>query len=111
LSKGAREELIFAVSVSSFTQGGYLGSASYEGSAVDLEFDDRDAGVFLTPEMSKKIGTKSGSKVLIIIESESEPLVAESVMAGTAAKPRISSARVYYELGKEGGGILRVRKA
>jgi hypothetical protein len=111
LSKDAQPELIFAVSVSSFTEGGYLGSASYGGRSVDLEFDDKDAGIFLTPEMGKRIGTKTGSNVLVVVESESEPLVVESVVAGTASKPRISSAKVYYEVGKEGGAVLRVRKA
>ena len=107
---GAIGELVLAVSVSSFTEGGYVGSASYGGKPVDIEFDDRDAGVFLTPEMTKRLGADSGSGVLVVVDSETVPLVVESVLAGTSAKPRISNARVYYEVGREGGAVLKLRR-
>jgi len=99
------------VAVSSFTKRGFMGSASYQGRSIDLEFDDKEAGVFLTLEMCRRIGAKKGSKVLMIVEVEDEPVASEAAVAGVIPKPRISNTRVYYEVGKEGGAILRIRKA
>jgi ABC-type lipoprotein release transport system permease subunit len=104
-------ELILVVSVSSFTDEGFAGTASYRGRSVEFGFDEGDEGVFLTPEMAKALGVRKGSKVLVVVEAEDEPVSAEASVAGLNQRPRISSARVYYELGKEGGGVVRVRKA
>jgi len=111
LSRSADGELVFVAVASSFTKRGFVGSASYGGRPVDIEFDDREAGVFLTPDMSKRLGVRKGSKVLLIVEAEDEPVATEAKVAGVSPKPRLSSARVYYEVGKEGGAILRIRKA
>jgi len=88
-----------------------LASGSYRGEPVALEFDDRDQGVFLTPEMCKRLRVKRGSRLLVVVEAEDEPVATEVTVAGSVSKPRISSARVYYEIGKEGGAILKLRKA
>lgn len=88
-----------------------MGSVSYHGQSVGLEFDDAEEGVFLTLEMSKRLRVKKGSKVLVVVEAEDEPVASESTVAGVLSMPRISNARVYYEVGKEGGAILRIRKA
>jgi hypothetical protein len=111
LSQGAEGGLVFAISISSFTKRGYVGSASYKGRSVDFEFDDRDAGIFLTPEMCKLLRVREGSKVLLVVEAEGEPLVTEATVSRATSKPRISSAKVYYEVGREGGAIMTLRKA
>lgn len=111
MSQGADAELVFVVAVSSFTRRGFVGSASYHGQSVDLEFDDGDDGVFLTPEMCKRLSVTKGSKVLLVVEENDEPVATEATLVGAVPKPRISSAKVYYEVGKEGGAILKVRKA
>lgn len=111
MSSEAEEELVFVAAVSSFTKEGFLASASFGGESVDLEFDDKDQGAFLTPEMCRKLRVKKGSRLLIVVEAEDEPVATEIAVAGSVSKPRISSARVYYEVGKEGGAILKLRKA
>jgi ABC-type lipoprotein release transport system permease subunit len=103
-------ELVFVVDVSSFTKDGFIGSSTYEGSPVALEFDDADKGVFLTSEMAKRIHVRKGSQVTVAIEDDSNQ-VAVSNVAGLGKELRISSAKVYYAVGKEGGAIIRVRKA
>lgn len=110
MSLGTEGELVFAVSVSSFTEKGYMGSASFHGKPVDFEFDDGDAGVFLTAEMCSRLGVKEGSKVLVVVETDGEPLSVEITAAGTAPRSRISNARVYYAVGKEGGAVLKMRR-
>ena len=111
MSQGAEGELVFAVSISSFTKRGYVGSASYQGSPVDIEFDDRDEGVFLTAEMCKRLHVKEGSRLLLVVEADGEPLVAEASASRPVSKPRISNARVYYSVGREGGAVVTLKKA
>jgi ABC-type lipoprotein release transport system permease subunit len=111
LSQGVEGELVLVVAVSSFTKRGFIGSASYHGQPIDVEFDDRDEGVFLTAEMCKRMQVKEGSKVAIVVETEEAPRPAEATVAGVVSKPRISSAKVYYEVGRGGGAIVIVRKA
>ncbi len=103
-------ELLFVVGISSFTKRGFIGTTSFNGKPVEMEFDDGDGGVFLSREMCRKIHARKGSKVKIIVEGETGPRIAESVVAGVREKVRISSAKVYYEVGREGGAIIRLRK-
>ena len=111
MSHAVEVELVLVVTVSSFTKRGFVGSASYQGRTIDLKFDDREHGVFVTPEMGRRIRVRKGSKVLVVVEAEDEPVASEAAVAGVLPEPRISSARVYYEVGKGGGAILRIRKA
>jgi hypothetical protein len=111
LSHDAEAELVLVVAVSSFTKRGFLGSASYQGQSIDIEFHEKDGGVYLTPEMCRRIRAKKGSKVLVVVEAEDEPVASEAVVAGLVSKPRIANARIYYEVGKAGGAIIRIRKA
>jgi len=104
-------ELVFVVGVSSFTRKGFVGSASFKGEPVDIEFDDRDAGVFLSAEMCREIHVKKGSRVSMAVDVDARPGVAESVIEGVTAKPRISNTKVYYDVGRMGGAIIRIWKA
>ncbi|MDV3292853.1 MAG: hypothetical protein LYZ70_01110 [Nitrososphaerales archaeon] len=103
-------ELLFVVGVSSFTKRGFMGTTSFNGKPIEMEFDDSDGGVFLSREMCRRIRVRKGSKVKIMIEGETSPRFAESVVAGVREKVRISNAKVYYEVGREGGAIIRLRK-
>lgn len=108
--RATEAELVLVVAVSSFTKKGFAGSASYGGNPIEVEFDDRDAGVFLTTEMCRRLHVKEGSKILLVVEADGEPLATESKVAGVAPRPRISSAKVYYKVGREGGAVVKVRK-
>ena len=110
MASAAGAELVFVVDVSSLTKEGFVGSTTYEGEPADLEFDDGEAGVFLTPGMAARLHVKKGSKVSLVVENERN-LVTEAAVAGVGKTVRISNPKVYYEVGKEGGAILRVRKA
>ena len=77
---------------------------------MDLEFDDGEAGVFLTTGMAVRLHVKKDSKVSIAVESERN-LVTEAAVGGVGKAARISNPKVYYEVGKQGGAILRIRKA
>ena len=99
------------VDVSSFTRNGFLGATSFNGSRIEIEFDERDEGLFLTKEMSERIGTRRGSEVQVAFEVDDRPQVAETVLEGVRDHPRISNAKVYYGVGRSGGAIVRIRKA
>jgi ABC-type lipoprotein release transport system permease subunit len=103
-------ELVFVVDVSSLTKKGFVGSTTYEGKQVDLEFDDAGAGVFLSPEMARRLHVKKGSALSVIIEDERNQ-VAETKVGGVGKRLRISDPKIYYSVGREGGAILRVRKS
>jgi ABC-type lipoprotein release transport system permease subunit len=103
-------ELVFVVDVSSLTEKGFIGSTKYEGRTVELEFDDKDAGIFLSPEMAARLHVRKGSTVSLIMENERNR-VTDSTVAGVGKTIRISNSKVYYEVGREGGAIVRVRKA
>ena len=107
-SAGAAE-LVFVVDVSSLTSGGFVGSTQYEGKRIDLDFDDGDSGVFLSSEMAGRLLVKKGSQLSIIVEGDSN-LVSETKVASVGKSPRISDAKVYYTIGREGGGVLRLRR-
>lgn len=103
-------ELIFAVDVAAFTKEGFVGSSNYAGQPIEIEFDDADAGVFLNHEMGEKLHVRKGSAVTLIVDTDERPQVTASVVAGTGEKVRISSARVYYQVGRDGGAVVRIRK-
>ncbi len=104
-----RAELVFVVDVSSLTKKGFVGTTKYEGRQIDLDFDDGSVGVFLDSEMAGRLKVKKGSKLTIIVEDEKNEVI-ESTVAGVGKTLRISEARVYYPVGREGGAIIRIRK-
>ena len=97
------------VDVSSLTKKGFVGTSTYEGKKLELEFDDRGAGVFLTSEMAGRLHVRKGSALSVIIE-EDESRVAEVTVAGIGKEPRISDPKIYYAVGREGGAIIRIRR-
>ena len=102
-------ELVFVVDVSSLTKRGFVGTTTYQGKGIDLEFDDEGAGVFLTSEMAGRLHVRKGSALSVTIE-EDENRVAGSTVAAIGKAPRISDPKVYYAVGREGGAIIRIRK-
>lgn len=109
MSSANSAELVFVVDVSSLTSEGFVGTTKYEGTTVDFGFDDGDAGVFLSSEMAGRLHVKKGSRLSIVVEDGSG-LVAETRVASVGRVLRISDAKIYYAIGKEGGAILHVRK-
>jgi ABC-type lipoprotein release transport system permease subunit len=103
-------ELVLVVDVSSLTKKGFVGSTKCGGKTVELEFDDEDAGVFLSSEMAARLRVRKGSRISIILENERNQ-VAEATVAGVGKAVRISNSKVYYGVGKEGGAVLRIRKS
>ena len=110
MASATQAELVFVVDVSSLTKKGFVGSTRYKGKTLDLEFDDKGEGVFLTAEMASRLRARKGSKVSIVIENESA-LVTDATVGSLGKAVRISSPKVYYEVGKSGGAVVRVRKA
>jgi hypothetical protein len=102
-------ELVFVVDVSSLTDKGFVGTTTYEGKKADLEFDDEDKGVFLTSEMAGRLHVKKGSTLSITVEGETTQL-SEAQVASIGKAIRISDAKVYYGVGREGGAVIRIRK-
>jgi ABC-type lipoprotein release transport system permease subunit len=109
VASAGQAELVFVVDVTSLTKKGFVGSTKYEGKAVDLEFDDGDAGVFLSSEMAARLRVRKGSKVLLVVESERN-IVTDAVVSGVGKTVRISNPKVYYDVGKEGGAVVRIRR-
>ena len=103
-------ELVFVVDVTSFTEGGFIGSTSFEGARVDIEFDDGSGGVSLSPDMAKKIRVRVGSPLLIIGEYDESPQTSRSTLRAIGEQLRISDAKIYYFIGRYGGAIIRVRQ-
>ncbi|HUI24225.1 MAG TPA: hypothetical protein VLY82_07550 [Nitrososphaerales archaeon] len=110
MAAAGQAELVFVVDVTSITKEGFVGSTKYEGRVVDLEFDDSDEGVFLSSEMAARLHVRKGSKVLLVVENERN-LVADAAVTAVGKTVRISNPKVYYEVGKEGGAVVRVRTA
>ena len=102
-------ELVYVVDVSSFTKKGFIGTTEYEGKTISIEFDDEDKGVWLTPQMARRLHVRKGSSLSIVVEDDRHELT-KTVIAGVGPTAKISSAKVYYAVGKEGGAILRVGK-
>ncbi|MDG6911369.1 MAG: hypothetical protein JRN18_03375 [Nitrososphaerota archaeon] len=107
---GAGEELVFVVDVSSFTEDGFVGATRYRGDRVNLEFDDKGDGVFLTSEMAERLQVSEGSKLTLVLEGVPSQAV-DLTVAGVGSELRVSDAKVYYGVGREGGAVLRLRKA
>ena len=102
-------ELVFVVDVSALTSKGFIGSTEYEKRKVDLDFDDANAGVYLNSEMAGRLRVKKGSRLSIVIEDDDNQ-VALTRVASVGRSLRISDAKVYYAVGREGGAVIRVRK-
>ncbi|QQG48641.1 MAG: hypothetical protein HY247_07885 [archaeon] len=110
MSGASKGELLFVVDVSRFTRAGFSSTATYKGKRLDLHFDDQDEGIFLTSEMAKKLAVRKGSKVSVLLQDDvNEQVVAK--VAGVGASFRVSLAKVYYAIGKEGGAVMKVSKA
>ncbi len=110
MAEAPEAELVFVVDVSSFTKKGFIGSSEYGGRTVSIDFDDEDRGVFLTPDMARRLHVRKGSPLLVFVDDDrQEPL--KTMTAGIRAEPRVSSAKVYYAVGREGGAVVRLQKA
>jgi ABC-type lipoprotein release transport system permease subunit len=109
VSEAAEAEVVFVVDVSSFTKKGFVGTTTYEGRQVDVEFEDGGAGVFLNSAMARRMGVRRGSQLSVVIEDD-RTQVASTKVAAVGKGLRISDAKVYYAVGKEGGAVLRIRK-
>ena len=110
MASAPQAELVFVVDVTSLTGRGFIGSTEYEGGTVELEFDDKDAGVFLSPKMAARLRVRKGSEVSLIMENGRNQ-VANATVAGVGKIVRISNSKVYYGVGREGGAVLRIRKS
>ena len=110
MASAGAADLVFVVDVSALTGKGFVGTTKYEGKRVDLDFDDGSAGVFLTSEMAGRLHVKKGSRLSLVIEDEANQ-VTEAIVASVGKALRISNPKVYYAIGREGGAVLRVRKA
>ena len=102
-------ELVFVVDVTRFTEAGFVGSSTFEGEGVDIEFDDGDKGVFLDQRMALRLGVRRGSALAVVLEDE-RAVFSESKVAGVRKTPGVSDAKVYYGIGREGGGVVRIRR-
>ena len=103
-------EIVFVVDVSGLTDKGFVGTTRYEGREVGLDFDDGDEGVFLNSEMAGRLHAKKGSRLSLVIEDDTTQIAGAKV-AAVGRSLRISNAKVYYGVGKEGGAVIRIRKA
>ena len=110
VSGSAEVEIAFVVDVSSFTEKGFIGTSSFAGKSVAINFDDEDQGVFLNHEMASRLGVKKGSWVSAQVEAEKTQAV-QLAVAAVGKVVRISDSKVYYAVGKEGGAVIRVRKS
>jgi len=110
LSGTTESGLDFVVDVSSFTEKGFIGSSSFAGKPVYIDFDDADKGVFLNHEMASRLGVKKGSQLSALIEADKTQL-AKMEVAAVGKVVRISDAKVYYAIGKEGGAVIRIWKS
>jgi ABC-type lipoprotein release transport system permease subunit len=109
VASAASAELVFVVDVSSFTKDGFTGTSTYGGKKVEIEFDDRGEGVFLTSDMARRLHVRKGSLVSVSLEEEGNK-VNEFSVAAIGRSLRVSDSKVYYAVGREGGAIIRIRK-
>ena len=110
MTEPAGAELVFVVDVSSFTKDGFVGSTKYAGRQVNLEFDDGTRGICLKPDMATRLGVSRGSSVTIAVENDAN-LVATATVAAVGRALRISDPKIFYAVGREGGAVLRLRRA
>lgn len=109
LATAAGTELVFVVDVSSFTEKGFVGTTEYHGRQIDLEFDDGHEGVFLDLETAARIGVRKWSQVSVTVENDANAVV-KATIGGVGKILRISDAKVYYAVGREGGAVVRLSK-
>ena len=102
-------DLVFVVDVSSFTKKGFVGSTTFVGEPVAVQFDDEKNGIYLTQEMARRLKVRKGSSVSILVENDRHVLT-EATVASVGKEIRISDPKVYYEVGKEGGAIVRIKR-
>ncbi|MGP8056906.1 MAG: hypothetical protein ACLP9K_04815 [Nitrososphaerales archaeon] len=110
MSGFAEVEITFVVDVSSFTEKGFIGTSSFAGEPVAINFDDENQGVFLNHEMAGRLGVKKGSWVSARVEADRTKVV-QMAVAAVGKAVRISDSKVYSAIGKEGGAVIRVRKS
>jgi len=103
-------ELVFVVDVTSFTEKGFSAKTTFEGKEIAIEFDQDDEGVFLSGEMAKKLIARKGTELSLRVENDFAK-VAQSWVTSVGSAVRISNAEVYYAIGREGGVVIRIRKA
>ena len=60
-------ELVLVVDVSALTSKGFVGTTRYEGRVVGFDFDDGEAGVFLSSEMAERLQVMKGSRLSLTI--------------------------------------------
>jgi len=60
--------------------------------------------------MAKRLHVRKGSRLSFVVEGEST-IVGDLVVRGVGKNPRVSDARVYYAVGKEGGAVVKIRSA
>lgn len=106
----AEVEIVFVVDVSSFTEKGFIGTSSFAGEPVSINFDDENQGIFLNLEMAGRLGVKKGSWVSARVEADKTQVV-QMAVAAIGKAVRISNSKVYYAVGKEGSAVIRVRKS
>jgi len=110
VSKSVEDEIVFVVDVSSFTEKGFIGTSSFSGRPMPIDFDDGNQGIFLNHEMAGRLGVKRGSWVSALVEADKTQAV-QMAVAAVGKVVRISDSKVYYAVGKEGGAVIRVRKS
>jgi hypothetical protein len=102
-------ELVFVVDVTSFTKDGFAAKTTFEGEEITIEFDEENDGIHLRALMAEKISAKRGSELSVIVEDGTTQVV-QTKLTGIGTTLRISDAKVYYAIGREGGAVIRVRK-
>jgi ABC-type lipoprotein release transport system permease subunit len=110
VSAGGEDEIVFVVDVSSFTEKGFIGTSSFAGEPLAIDFDDGDQGIFLNHVMAGRLGVKKGSLVSALVEADKTQAV-QMAVAAVGKVVRVSDSMVYYAVGKEGGAVIRVRKS
>jgi hypothetical protein len=106
-----KDELVFVVDVTSFTEKGFIGSCTFEGKRIDIEFDDDDAGLSLDADICTRIGVRKGSSLTIVVEDDQKIQALESKVTAVKDKLTFSNEKLYYLVGRLGGAIIRLRKA
>lgn len=106
----AMGEVVLVVDVGSFASKGFSGVSSFQGSRLEIDFDDEDKGLWLTKEMTAKLAASEGSPVEMLFEDEGGIKKVDSHVASIGDRVRVSSSQAYYLIGQAGGGILRIRK-